>query len=79
MSCKRKLEQIDALLNVDEVAELIEVLAKKDEEERKDILESLSLVASIAAKVFTLGYDGDIEECVEQFAWDVENFEEEDK
>lgn len=78
MSCKQELEHIDALLSVDDTPKLIETLAKMGEDERKQILESLKLVASIAENVFLLGYDGDIEECVEQFVWDVENFEEDE-
>lgn len=78
MSCKQELEHINALLNVDDASKSIETLAKMGEEERKQILESLKLVASIAESVLMLGYDGDIEECVEQFVWDVENFEEDE-
>lgn len=78
MSCKQELERINVLLNVDDTPKLIETLAKMGEEEREQILESLKLVASIADSVFLLGYDGDIEECVEQFVWDVENFEEDE-
>lgn len=78
MSCKQELERINVLLNVDDTPKLIETLAKMGEDERRQILESLKLVASIADSVFLLGYDGDIEECVEQFVWDVENFEEDE-
>lgn len=78
MSCKQKLEQIDALLNVDEPLKSIVVLAEMGEDERKDILESLKIVASIADRLSMLGYDGDIVECAEQFIRDVEDWEEEE-
>lgn len=78
MSCKQELEHINVLLNVDGAPKLIETLAKMGEDERKQILESLKIVASIAESVLMLGYDGDTEECVEQLIWDVENFEEDE-
>lgn len=75
MSSKLTLGQIDALYNVDEFEATLEKFAEMSAEDKAQMFSLLKTAVSLAEKLQMSGYDGDLQECFEQFEDDIENYD----